>query len=49
MESIRDGTGVFAAGNGIVTVAVPNPVTAAAAGIFGFISVVTGTIAARID
>ena len=49
MESVRDGTGVFAAGNGIVTAFVPNPATAVAAGIFGFISVVTGTIAARID
>lgn len=49
LESVRDGTGVFAAGNAVVTVAVPNPATAVAAGIAGFISVIAGTIADRIN
>lgn len=49
LESISDGTGIFAATQAGITAFVPNPATAAAAVITGIVSAVTGTIAKRID
>lgn len=49
LESFRDGSAIFAGTQGLVTLAVPNPVTAIAAGISGAVSAVTGVIAGRID
>ncbi len=49
LSKIGDGTGLFAAGHVVISVAVPNPVTPFVAAGFGFISVVSKTIAGNID